>query len=1096
MRGSRDRQVLHRPETTPGHLPSAGEDMRIKLTRRLPLLCAAAGLWLALPAPAGIVVLQNAPVYLVEFGPAERVEPFGSLPQFASTYLHLRLAAIQGGRGGLIREQPVCGANTLPPPPQNEEQASARRSVPAPQVTSYVVSGTLRRKPGDHEDALELSYELIKRTDCRPETLLKQSSTFDPDELLTRLSVVSDEIANSLADSISNKAIVLVSEIDGGAKDAGTLQQLLLDTLSDSKAFRGQQSVAPPRVAGYIVEGKLSAISGRNLKARYTLELTAVAGKERYPLTSGSGGPFADERQLYRYYIGEVRKAVSRLETVHYQRQVGLSSEYSKTPDAEILQKSREALCEPRKTGCEPKPEIALALLEERLDRLQPADEAYTLASRAYRLAGQDVAAAELHERRLAQVRAPGQRQQILIAAGDAWMQAHEYGRAAERYQQALALSRESGDSVPEVIGKRARALRLDDKPAEALKFLLDNRKDSASWEDEIAEELAGLRSISQLQPICTTLRQRLGTASLATGQCLARLGRLQSADENYVEAAANLRQAAGILGGREDADEGWATLASTEREASHYEAAAAAAGRALDLRVAAYGASSSQAADTETLLGTIYAQWQKLPEAKSHLENAIAIYDKLPDVNEIDLVRALDWLGHAEQEATPVDAAERADRRALAILRKQSAAYSSWQADSLQKLGDLAKLRADFRVAEDYYRQSLQLREKDGPGSAEHLYSQYLLADALMELGRFVEARNLYTSVLEGRKKLGVEPDYIAQSYGALGLMYSQWGMYPESETNWRLSLDFRLKVPKPSARAVEMVRYSLGATLGQLGRYAEGERLLRQGFEAQVAEYGRCEFGHAASEKNLVFAHFHGDGGDAARAPFVVVEEVVGLGDVAVSEEILVFGGRLPGAVRRLVMAHGEERLLRVALFEPVEREIADQVGAVAGILLAPGAGEERGIVINALAGENVPVVEAGGLARQVPLADHRRLVTCALEFLGDVIALGVERVVQRVDAVLVAVLPGKNRGAAGRADGIGAEAVGEANARARDAVDIGRLVDAAAIGGDGVGGVIVRHDVENVGLGTAFCQGGGAEQAKQFAASISRHCKGTLS
>jgi tetratricopeptide (TPR) repeat protein len=827
--------------------------MRIELTRRLPLLCAAAGLWLALPAPAGIVVLQNAPVYLVEFGPAERVEPFGSLPQFASTYLHLRLAAIQGARVVLIREQPVCGANTLPPPPQNEEQASARRSVPAPQVTSYVVSGTLRRKPGDHEDALELSYELIKRTDCRPETLLKQSSTFDPDELLTRLSVVSDEIANSLADSISNKAIVLVSEIDGGAKDAGTLQQLLLDTLSDSKAFRGQQSVAPPRVAGYIVEGKLSAISGRNLKARYTLELTAVAGKERYPLTSGSGGPFADERQLYRYYIGEVRKAVSRLETVHYQRQVGLSSEYSKTPDAEILQKSREALCEPRKTGCEPKPEIALALLEERLDRLQPADEAYTLASRAYRLAGQDVAAAELHERRLAQVRAPGQRQQILIAAGDAWMQAHEYGRAAERYQQALALSRESGDSVPEVIGKRARALRLDDKPAEALKFLLDNRKDSASWEDEIAEELAGLRSISQLQPICTTLRQRLGTASLATGQCLARLGRLQSADENYVEAAANLRQAAEILGGRKDADEVWATLASTEREASHYEAAAAAAGRALDLRVAAYGASSSQAADTETLLGTIYAQWQKLPEAKSHLENAIAIYDKLPDVNEIDLVRALDWLGHAEQEATHVDAAERADRRALAILRKQSAAYSSWQADSLQKLGDLAKLRADFRVAEDYYRQSLQLREKDGPGSAEHLYSQYLLADALMELGRFVEARNLYTSVLEGRKKLGVEPDYIAQSYGALGLMYSQWGMYPESETNWRLSLDFRLKVPKPSARAVEMVRYSLGATLGQLGRYAEGERLLRQGFEAQVAEYGRGEFGHAASEKNL---------------------------------------------------------------------------------------------------------------------------------------------------------------------------------------------------------------------------------------------------
>jgi len=60
----------------------------------------------------------------------------------------------------------------------------------------------------------------------------------------------------------------------------------------------------------------------------------------------------------------------------------------------------------------------------------------------------------------------------------------------------------------------------------------------------------------------------------------------------------------------------------------------------------------------------------------------------------------------------------------------------------------------------------------------------------------------------------------------------------------------------------------------------------------------------------------------------------------------------------------------------------------------------------------------------------ADHRRLVTCALQFLGDVIALGVEHVVQRVHAVLVAILSGENRRPAGRADGIGAEAVGEAN------------------------------------------------------------------
>ncbi len=92
-------------------------------------------------------------------------------------------------------------------------------------------------------------------------------------------------------------------------------------------------------------------------------------------------------------------------------------------------------------------------------------------------------------------------------------------------------------------------------------------------------------------------------------------------------------------------------------------------------------------------------------------------------------------------------------------------------------------------------------------------------------------------------------------------------------------------------------------------------------------------------------VFAHLQGDGGDAARASFVVVEEVVGLGDVAIGEQVLIFGGGLPGAVRRFVVAHGEEGLLRVALFEPVEGEIADQIGAIAGVLFAAGGCEEGG-------------------------------------------------------------------------------------------------------------------------------------------------------
>ena len=147
----------------------------------------------------------------------------------------------------------------------------------------------------------------------------------------------------------------------------------------------------------------------------------------------------------------------------------------------------------------------------------------------------------------------------------------------------------------------------------------------------------------------------------------------------------------------------------------------------------------------------------------------------------------------------------------------------------------------------------------------------------------------------------------------------------------------------------------------------------------------------------------------------------------------------------------------------------------------------------MIDALAGEDVPVVEAGGVGDEVPLADHGGLVAGALEFLGDVIALGVERLFEGVDAVLVAVLAGEDGGAAGRADRVGAEAVGEAHAAVGDAVDVRRLVDAAAVGGDGVGGVVVGHDEEDVGLGALPWRGRRSRAGQSVHGGYKQTCKG---
>src|SRR5690348_14861821 len=205
-----------------------------------------------------------------------------------------------------------------------------------------------------------------------------------------------------------------------------------------------------------------------------------------------------------------------------------------------------------------------------------------------------------------------------------------------------------------------------------------------------------------------------------------------------------------------------------------------------------------------------------------------------------------------------------------------------------------------------------------------------------------------------------------------------------------------------------------------------------------------------------------------------------------------MFVFGGGLPGPVRRLVVRHQKERFLAIALPEPIDAEIANEVGAVAFVLFLSGCGEKGWIVVDPLTGENIPIVESRGIGFQMPFADHRGLIAGLLHLFGNVVAIGIDGVVERINPVLVAVLASKNRSAARRADRIRAEAVGETNALTSNAIDVRRMVDLASVCRDGMGGVIVRHHIEDVRrrftCGGAYS--GPSEEPKQFAACVVWH------
>lgn len=66
---------------------------------------------------------------------------------------------------------------------------------------------------------------------------------------------------------------------------------------------------------------------------------------------------------------------------------------------------------------------------------------------------------------------------------------------------------------------------------------------------------------------------------------------------------------------------------------------------------------------------------------------------------------------------------------------------------------------------------------------------------------------------------------------------------------------------------------------------------------------------------------------------------------------------------------------------------------------------------------------------------------------------------------DSVEVGVLTGEEGGAAGSADGVGYEGVGEAGAIGGEAVEVRGLVYLGAVSGNGVLGVIVREHENDV-------------------------------
>ena len=210
------------------------------------------------------------------------------------------------------------------------------------------------------------------------------------------------------------------------------------------------------------------------------------------------------------------------------------------------------------------------------------------------------------------------------------------------------------------------------------------------------------------------------------------------------------------------------------------------------------------------------------------------------------------------------------------------------------------------------------------------------------------------------------------------------------------------------------------------------------------------------------------------------VVVKKTGGLRVAAVGVVPQVAQRGQPLAMRRLVLAHEQERLRLVSLAQPVEAQVGDDVGRVTVLADGPAVLDHRRMIIDSLPRQNLPIVEAGRVADQVPLAEESCLVARGLQQLGKGSLRAVKAAVGVVkETVSMRVLAGQNRGPAGAADGVGHDTPVESHSFAGQAIDVGRLdqLPRIVVGTDGLKRVIITENKNDVrpaslrGLRTSF-------------------------
>jgi tetratricopeptide (TPR) repeat protein len=276
----------------------------------------------------------------------------------------------------------------------------------------------------------------------------------------------------------------------------------------------------------------------------------------------------------------------------------------------------------------------------------------------------------------------------------------------------------------------------------------------------------------------------------------------------------------------------------------------------------------TSQPAIQATLMetmGIVYTSLGLYEQAESLLRTALERRSALHGSRHVEVAASLDRLGEVLKLKAEYDAAETMHREALVLRRALLGNTHVDTARSVYELADVLGRKGDYASAEPLFREALALhRELLGPGSPQTARSMEGLALNLYDQGDYTGAAALLRDSVAIQRELHDRPHPdLAQALNNLGFVIMELGEHAQAESLFREALAMkRILYPGDAHPEIAMSLNNVAFVLQDQRKYDEAEELYLEAIAMQRKLLGDQHPDVAMALNNLAFLkHEQGD-------------------------------------------------------------------------------------------------------------------------------------------------------------------------------------------------------------------------------------------